>query len=202
MNRIYFIIILILLFNYSFSQTVKDYFIPADGLKMATFKNDIDDRITTYKYSAKDSIYIVKTALSWKMIDYLKQTSHYIITNEEVIKIYWQQEFAGADKITENLTDGIIELKLPIKDSSVEWKYKDFDKKYLICKSEFTKIKVNEDNKNAIIVTCKYISGDGKVKEEEGYIIKYYVEGIGLYKTETFLNNGQIDSLLELIKIK
>ena len=189
----FLISIFILLFNFSNSQTIKDFFIPKKGLKTAVFKQD--GRITdTLIYSKQDSIYIINIKLENITITY-----KYKITNDEVIQILWQSE---GDGYIESENFNTVELKMPKKDSIVEWIFNDRGE-YNSCKAELTEININNEIKKAIKVTYKtYLNNNIKSNIKEWYTIQYYVEGLGFYRRERCSNTGQFGSLEELDKIE
>jgi len=75
-------------------------------------------------------------------------------------------------------------LKLPQTNTIAKWDYITPAGDKLTCKSEWTQISYNGENKKAIKVTREYFENGNIVNWVSS--IEYYVEGVGLWKIQTY----------------
>lgn len=182
-----FELLFLLLANISHSQTAKDFFFPSNGLNAAVFHQPTTSgdvmvrRKITYgsingEYEISDINYFKNKEMS-SSFDRLK------ITETEIYKL--RSSITGmmgnSDK---TFTPPVLLFKLPVKGKSVSWNTV-IDGEKEINTAIWTTVIVDGTTKAAIKISNRY-------EKFKNYENRYYVLGIGLWKSEIVGENGKI----------
>ena len=160
-------------------SSVKDFFIPKENNNLSNFSTKLWD-VQIWYIPISDTNYKIVEANFYqgKLIN--KRTSYITITEKE-IKVT-KVEF-GTDNVI-NYNPSTIWVKMPENSNTSKFEYKN-NAEVNECTAEWTEVIIDGQKKKAIKIKYQAVI-DGQLYE--GWNYKYYVEGIGLWKTE--LSNG------------
>lgn len=174
------------------AQTIKDFFVPTSTKNKATFytpskSGGRTDMTRTINYVDKGSYYDIMDAKMFSGNPTAIQTKTAIFTDNEV-------------KMTKSVSTTMMEtnkqrthnpptvlLKMPAAGKTVTYTYTQISGDVLKCTASWTTL--NVDGKDLKTVKVE--------KEMEGFeakTIEYYVQGIGLYKTDMKGSDGKVQA--------
>ena len=186
-TKMYLFILLFISFSHLLiGQSVKDFFIPKENNNLSNFSTKLwDVQIWYIPISVTNYKIVEANFYQGKLIN--KRTSYITITEKE-IKVT-KVEF-GTNSVI-NYNPPTTWVKMPENNNTSIFEYKN-NAEVNECTAEWTDVIINGQNKKAIKIKYQAVI-DGKLYD--GWNYKYYVEGIGLWKTE--LSNG--DTSMEFI---
>lgn len=172
------------------AQTIKDFYVPASPKNKATFyspgkSGERTGMTKTIYYVDKGSSFEITTAPMFDGNPTSIITRTVSLTSNEV-------------KMTNSVSTGLMEtnvrrthnppavlLKLPPQGQSVNWTYKQISGDVANCKASWTTVDIEGK-------TLKAIKVEEEVVDGFGITILYYVQGIGLWKTDFKGSDGTI----------
>lgn len=174
------------------AQTVKDFFIPSGETNKSIFyPAGSQDRsmktVIWYKKLDEDNYRILEGKLTNGNATSI-QTKIVGLTNSQVkmLKTISTNPFETIKE--KDYSPPATYLKLPNSDSPSSWEYIDKNGATHKCTAIWTKVNIEGKSKKAIKVYDQYIENGSVIDFASKY--KYYVEGIGLWKTQ---NNSEED---------
>lgn len=200
MNKLFVALSLIIITHYVSGQNIKDYFIPANDLNKSVFYKP--DPNTGLKTEFETIIWFIKKTDSKYELNQGRymggkimniETKYVDITQNEVLvtKTIVTTMFVTNKEQIYNPSQ--IFLKLPQTNSISKWDYTTTAGDVLKCKSEWTQVSYKNETKKAIKVTREYYENESVVNWATN--IEYYVEGVGLWKIQTY--KGEDTEILE-----
>lgn len=200
MKNLFAALSLIVMTHYVSGQNIKDYFLPSNNFNKSTFYKP--DPKTGLKTEFNSIIWFVKKSDNNYEINqgqYMGskvtsiETKHIDITQNEikVTKTIITTMFVTNKE--QNYTPAQVFLKLPQTGTVTKWDYTTSAGDKLKCKSEWTQVSYKGETKKAIKVTREYYENGTIVNWASS--IEYYVEGIGLWKIQTY--KGEDTEILE-----
>lgn len=184
-----FIFTLTLLSLPGFGQSIKDYFLPKDGLNKSNYYTPNPQ--TGGSSGMETKIWFIKKADGFEVMEakILKGEATSIVTKTIAIS-------NNEIKLTKTVSTNILEtnrqktyspaqtiLKLPTVGQKLTWNYSSPTGETIKCTAELIDMKVKGENRKTIKVKKETLE-DGK-PITWATSIDYYVNGIGLYKIET-----------------
>ena len=186
--------------QYGIGQNIKDYFIPSNDFNKSTFNKP--DPKTGLKTEFNTIIWFVKKSDNNYELNEGKYMGSKITSIENKHVDISQNEIKVTKTIIttmfvtnkeQNYSSAQVFLKLPQTNTTSKWDYTTPVGDKLKCKSEWTQVSYKGENKKAIKVTREYFE-DGAIVNWASSI-EYYVEGIGLWKIQTY--KGEDMEILE-----
>lgn len=175
------------------AQTIKDFFVPTSPKNKATFyspgKSGEQTVMTkTINYVDKGNSFEITTAQMFEGNPTSIITETISFTSNEVKKTNSVSKGLMETNVRRTHNPPVVLLKLPPQGQTVTWSYTQISGDVLKCKAGWTTLNVDGKELKTIIVEQE-IEGLG------AKAIEYYVQGIGLYKTDMKGSNGKIYAL-------
>jgi hypothetical protein len=186
-RKLYLSLILLSIVQFSEAQTVKDFFIPSGEINKSTFypagsQDKSMETVIWYKKLDDDNYRILEGKLSNGKATSI-QTKIVGLKNNEVKLLKTISTNPFTTNKEKDYSPPATYLKLPNSGNPSSWKYIDKNGATHKCTATWTKVNIEGESKKAIKVYDQYIESGSVVDFASKY--KYYVEGIGLWKTQT-----------------
>ncbi len=167
-------------------QTIKDFFIPASPKNKATFYTVDHSNNGAPGRNLKRIIYYINKGSSYDIQDTrwsttTTRTVTFTSTEAKMSQSVSASFFSNTEKRVHS--PSVILLKMPPKGQSVQWTYTHISREVAKYTATWTTVNIDGQNIKTIKVEEEFVDG-------LGISIEYYVQGIGLWKTDFKSSDG------------